>query len=168
MTSSKTEISKTEIVSTVTYFLSEWDRQVWMQDNGEWASEDWDNEREEYDSRLEALKDALVSADKLDNSAASYLRAQMEALLECVEKLDSQVLPDESDYTSEGTIDPDNLKDKCEEVLASSFWSGWDCTEGWDAYRVGDDLVLNWWRNAYNNRHQRDLWLIIEKDYFYK
>lgn len=155
-----------KIINTINSFLNEWNRHEWMQAYGEWASEEWDIHRENYDLQVECVQEALVNADSLDYSAACELTSQLESLLTCIKALDSQVLPDDSDYIAQGIIDPDEIKDKDKELLTSQMWTGWDCKEGWDAYRLGDDLVLNWWRDAYGERHQRDLWMTIEKDFF--
>ncbi|MGL4808979.1 MAG: hypothetical protein ACRC4O_09585, partial [Giesbergeria sp.] len=45
-------------------------------------------------------------------------------------------------------------------------WSGWDCTESWTAYRCGDALVMHWVRQAYGQRHDRDLWVEVDAEFF--
>lgn len=75
---------------------------------------------------------------------------------------------DDGDYIEEGTIDPDNVEDDAESLDVGAKSQGWDCQEGWGAYRSMDDLYLNWWRAPYpnTNRHQRDLWVLVSKDFF--
>ncbi len=63
-------------------------------------------------------------------------------------------------------LDPDGLADLDLPVAHSCQWQGWDCTEGWVAHQMNDDLVLNWYRNAYGHRHSRDLWLVAIEGYF--
>lgn len=75
---------------------------------------------------------------------------------------------DEADGIEEGTIDPDEVEDGADDLEVGASWQGWDCREGWRAYRVGDGLYLNWWRTPYPHtaRHQRDLWVEVNGTFF--
>ena len=74
----------------------------------------------------------------------------------------------ELNYIKEGKIEEiDGLEERS--VALGSIGNskeGWDCVEGWDAHRDGSALVINWWRNSYGNRHNRDLWVIVDKNFF--
>jgi hypothetical protein len=48
-----------DIQETCENFLQDWDRQVWMEDNGYWASEDWEVERSNYECAVEALQNMV-------------------------------------------------------------------------------------------------------------
>jgi hypothetical protein len=165
------------VEKTIVAFLEDWDRHQWMMDHGEWASEEWSEEREDYSDAIEQL---LLSIDKvketvletLDESRADSFRdvrcaleKAMEELSEAesiAKELDGQVRPDESDYIAEGTIDPDDVSDKAVDLDIGERWQGWDCYEGWSAYRVDDALYVRWYRTAYGNRHERDLWVLVD------
>lgn len=148
-------------------FLQNWDRHVWMAYFGSWASEDYAEAQDAYADALtrlrEVSKETIASPDRAPDIDA--LREAMEAVEEAVEDL-RDCPYGESDYVKEGTIDPDGLEGEAEDLDIGARWEGWDCSEGWDCHRVGDDLVLNWWRAARGNRHERDLWLTVEADYF--
>lgn len=73
-----------------------------------------------------------------------------------------------NDEIEEGTIDPDGIEDDAEDLEVGASWQGWDCKEGWRAYRVGTALYLNWWRTPYPHtvRHERDLWVQVDGKFF--
>lgn len=80
---------------------------------------------------------------------------------------DDDTIGSESDYIAEGVIDPDNVADSAVYLGVDKTWQGWDCREGWAAYRSGDALYLNWWRSPTTNlRHDRDLWVLVDKRFF--
>lgn len=163
------KMNKNNIKETCKNFLEDWDRHEWMAAHGEWASSEWDEERKEYEEAAAALvaaAAALPNSDRAQPSALSELKEAYDRLREAAEALDGQVRPDESDYIAEGLLDPDGVADDAEALDAKDGWQGWDCTEGWRAYRRGRDLYINWWRNAYGNRHSRDLWVLVDKDFF--
>jgi hypothetical protein len=186
--------NRTEAIVMVERFLANWDRQEWMQANGEWASDAWSCERAEYDDALaaarslcpaapeddeddaywdicEALDDAPPGArcdealrlPELPAEAPADLVAAVQKLGAAASALGGAVRPDESDYIATGTIDPGDLRDECtDEPFDNNAWSGWDCNEGWNAYLLDDGrIVLNWWRAARGQRHDRDLWVLV-------
>lgn len=202
-----------DIRETIDSFLSDWDRHVWQQDHGEWASAEWDDERatytaageqlrasllaatplpgateeqaDDYTVAVEALDDAMVEAGRLDDDsdirsaarglvgAAPAAITELDAILAAVaaveqaaRALDGQVQPDDQDYIATGTIDPDGVSDAADALGVSAQWQGWDCTEGWSAYRHGDALYMRWYRDAYGNRHDRDLWVRVDPRFF--
>ena len=164
-------ITKTDIDGAITSFLREWNRNQWQQDNGEWASEEWESERAEYDDAVAALKsaiDELSPADSVRDESFAVVDAALEAVKVAAKALEDQVRPDESDYIAEGLIDPDNVSEEAEKLDVGHHWQGWDCREGWDAYRHGNSLYMRWWRDAYSgtNRHNRDLWVEVSSDMF--
>jgi hypothetical protein len=75
---------------------------------------------------------------------------------------------DGGDCIEEGTIDPNDVESEAEDLGVGASWQGWDCREGWSAYQVGEALYVNWWRTPYGgtNRHQRDLWVCVDKSFF--
>jgi hypothetical protein len=140
-----------------------------MVENGEWASAEWDEAREEYTNALAELAAAIErapAADRADRNALADVTLWAAAAKAAAEALHDQVRPDESNHIAEGLIDPDDVSETAERLDVGGSWQGWDCTEGWDAYRNGNDLYLNWWRNAYGNRHTRDLWALVRADFF--
>jgi hypothetical protein len=165
-------------------FERDWNRGDWMVDNGEWASAQWDDEREDYDGANEKVTEAFSevtdainsiggsdSADVSDIDAAiehvESLLGQLRELRECADSLDGAVSSDSSeDYIAEGIIDPDDVSEQAEHVC--DVWSvdGWDCTEHCDAYRVGDALYMRWMRSARGARHERDLWVLVDDEFF--
>ena len=78
---------------------------------------------------------------------------------------DSSIAPDQ-DYICDDVIDPDGIKDDAIPLGVGDSWEGWDCREGWAAYRAGDALYVNWWRKAWGNRHARDLWVKVCDEFF--
>lgn len=149
-------------------FLSSWDRQEWMQFNGTWESEKWVEAREAYDAAVEGLALAfggIPSATHADADLSSIEEALTE-VREAARALDGQVRPDESDYIAEGLIDPDNVLEMAEPLDVRDNWRGWDCEEGWEACRVRDALYLHWYRQAWGQRHDRSLWVLVDSGYF--
>lgn len=158
-----------DIEARIELFLEGWNRSDWMVEHGEWASTEWDNARAEYDKAIDALEYAIntvPSAYSANSDALSEIRYALEAAEEALDELEGQVKPDESDYIIEGVIDPDNVEGLAEQVGVSSSWEGWCCKEGWVALRTSDDLYLNWYRHAYGNRRSRDLYVLVEGDFF--
>lgn len=159
-----------KIEDTIHEFLADWDRYEWMIEHGAWVSAEWDAARAEYDAALAELRDLVGAADDADcvghwRGADAIVDCARE-LARCARALDGQVTPDESDYIAEGTIDPDGVKAKAVCVYDGGSHRGWDCTESVDGYRVGDALYMRWRREAYGNRHSRDLWVLVESDFF--
>jgi hypothetical protein len=73
----------------------------------------------------------------------------------------------DDDEIEEGIIDPDVVSDGATDLEIGTAWQGWDCHEGWGAYRVGTALYLRWWRNPTTYlRHDRDLWVKIDDEFF--
>lgn len=72
----------------------------------------------------------------------------------------------EGDYIAEGVIDPDEVADGAKALGVGDNWQGWECNEGWAAYRVGEALYVRWYRNAHGNRHDRDLWVCVDDAFF--
>lgn len=155
-------------------FLENWDRHQWMVDHGDWESEKWEDAREEYDEAvadLKAIVHALASGDRTGWSDRYEIESMLEAaqaVAEAQKALHDQVTPDESDYIAEGVIDPDEVKDKAIPCHVHHTWRGWDCTEGWGAYRHGDALYLHWCRtpDGGSARHDRDLWVKVNAEFF--
>jgi hypothetical protein len=151
-------------------FLEDWNRHEWMNDNGDWASNQWDDERAEYAAAQENVAKLAEQLKTARHGEAEALIGAMSDALDALESaakaLEGSVEPDESDYIAEGVIDPDNVEESCEKLDASASWQGWECTEGWRALRHGNHLYMNWWRNAYGNRHKRDLYVLVEEDFF--
>lgn len=85
---------------------------------------------------------------------------------EWASSLDEQVRSDDSDYIAEGVIDPDDVAGTAEALDVVCSWQGWDCTEGWTAYRAGDALYVHWFRNARGLRHDRSLWVLVDEAFF--
>lgn len=167
--SSTDSTDSTNITATIENFLEAWDRHDWMQEHGDWVSSEWDEARAEYVGAFEALQDAIAdlpSADRADVSSIESVRAALKTLELAAVALKGQVRPDESDYISEGTIDPDGVADEAEKLTGEQSWQGWDCREGWAPHRVDNDLYINWWRQAWGDRHQRDLWVLVYSDFF--
>lgn len=167
------------IKATIDAFLEGWDRKEWMHAHGEWASAQWEAERAEYRARAEALEAALEEAltalrarsaddlrDGVPNIDLEGIEDAYEALAEAAEALRDQVRPDESDYIAEGTLDPDEVADGAKALGVGEKWQGWDCTEGWASYRHGAALYVRWYRNAHGDRHDRDLWVCVDKTFF--
>ncbi len=163
-------MSTQQIKDAISSFLSDWDRHEWMRDHGEWASAEWDYAREEYDAALAELRSAVDGAgegdETSDDSEARSIIELAQELARCAEALDGQVLPDDSDYIAEGTIDPDGVADKAVCVYDGGDSQGRDCTESIDGYRVGDALYMRWYRDARGERHSRDLWVCVSGDFF--
>jgi len=147
-----------------------------MQDHGEWASAEWEEEREAYQDAKDTLEEVLQAAlddversssDEVPNIMGAISEAR-DALVEAAEALDGEVRADESDYIAEGLIDPDDVSDSATDLEVGYSTQGWDCREGWSAHRYGDDLYMQWWRSPYGgtNRHQRDLWVLVEEVFF--
>lgn len=166
---------KAEIEAEIVAFISDWNRRDWMSEHGTWASEDWESERSEYEDAHSEVEvafndltvDATFGADNTVGAEIARLHAALDRLESAHKALDGQVRPDEfSDYISEGTIDPDNVEGGAVSLDIGESWQGWDCTEGWGAYRSDDALVMNWWRSASGQRHQRDLWVVVDEDFF--
>jgi hypothetical protein len=99
-----------------------------------------------------------VDLDFLATLHAAYVAAERAC--------DGEIKPDENDYIEEGTIDPDLVKDNPGVKVWSQSWQGWDCTEGEAVYLAVVDgalrLVHRWYRDAYGQRHDRDLWRIAQ------
>ena len=183
-----TTTAREEAVSTalvrVELYLENWNRQDWMQEHGEWASAQWDDERADY---AEALKEALeasgVIADALEEApddddcdspldldeaidAARELVEKLEKLAAASKAMDGAVRADESDYIAEGVIDQEELRGRCDDTnrVGHESWQAWDCREGWSAHLLDDGrVVLNWWRSVHGTtRHARDLWVLVD------
>lgn len=162
---------ETTIRETIEDFLSEWDRHAWMQQHGSWASEEWDGAREAYERARERLEKAIdvdaQNVDRRDGLDLDEAREAFEAYVAAASALEGQVRADEGDYIAEGVIDPDGIEDRATEPdVAAASWQGWDCREGWRAFRVDNALALNWYRLAWGHRHSRDLWLVVDPEYF--
>jgi len=176
----------TRVSEAIENFLSDWDRQEWMQDHGVWASDEWEGERDEYNSARTEVESAISEvttvvgaishADSYQNDwdiegaicETEELLKKLKVLMEIGRKLDGHVRPDESDYISEGTIDPDMVSNVS---TAKLVWEGpktqgWDCKEWYDGYRIDDALYMHWCRDAWGNRHNRDLWVLIDDEFF--
>ena len=167
----------------VAAFLETWDRQEWMQEHGDWASADWEGEREQYEEAVSSLRDdleqvcaavgSLPKADRAGSGAAAVVREAVNELLArldsvelAAEALDNQVRQNEHDYIVGGTLDPDCVAGTAERLPVAERWQGWDCYEGWGAYRHETHLYVNWWRDAMGNRTERNLWVLVSADYF--
>lgn len=160
-----------DIYETCEAFLADWDRQEWMQLHGEWASEAWDDAREEYDAALADLLTAvhvLPCGDRVDGAGVlDDVRDALALVEETAAALDGQIVAPEEDYIQEGTIDPDGVSETAHALDVGCVpVQGWDCTEGWSAYRHGDALYVRWWRDACGNRRDRDLWVLVESGFF--
>lgn len=99
------------------------------------------------------------------------IRAVCEAFLETWER--RQWMAENGEWASgedeieDGTIDPDGIEEDAVDLAIGASWQGWDCREGWGAYRVGTSLYLRWWRNPTTAlRHYRDLWVQIDGEFF--
>jgi hypothetical protein len=144
-------------------------RQEWMQDHGEWASAAWDDAREAREEAREALAEALREAATADGNVANIDFEAIEkarvAAVEAEKALDGEVTP-ENDYIAEGLIDPDGVSDDAGRKVWSQSRQGWDCIEGESVYVAVTDrgmrIVHNWWRSAYRQRHDRDLWRVVD------
>lgn len=175
--------SHAEILEACENFLSDWDRREWVIEHGEWASSEWDNERGAYDIAVAKFAAAVETLDEeLGNVPESHdydggdlanardsmanLNAAFRALESAATSLEGQIKPDESDYTSEGLIDPDGVANRADDLECGIWGDGWDCREGWSAYRVDDALYIRWWRDAWGNRHERDLWVLVDDRFF--
>ena len=121
---------------------------------------------------LEELLELLerpIELDELDELEylIEELRARYVTAQEAARRLDGQVLDDESDYIVEGNIDPDNVSSTSMYFGPGQQEKGWNCVEGWNAYRHGDDLYIQWYRNAYGgDRRSRSLWVCVDKGFF--
>lgn len=76
---------------------------------------------------------------------------------------------DNEDHIAEGVIDPDGYaeNEERESTGIKKLWNGWECVEGWEAYRCGDALVMNWWRSPNTRlRRERDLWVTVDPKFF--
>lgn len=172
-----------KIKRSIQGFLEDWDRHVWMQDHGTWASEEWAVEREIYDDARRGLEEAAAAfataLEDLDDSesldagdvvtaaeALEDVRVRMSEVQEAADDLHGQVCPDEEDFIAEGRIDPDGVADDAEDLGVARSWRGWDCTEGWRAFRVGRALYVQWYRDAYGERRDRDLWVLVDDSFF--
>jgi hypothetical protein len=150
-------------------WVTEWDREEWMQDHGEWESARWDERREARDEAREALAEVLREAASADGNIANIdfdaIEEARVAAVEAEKALDGEVTP-EADYIAEGLIDPDEVSDDPGRKIWSNSWQGWDCTEGESVFVAVTDrglrVVHRWWRNAYGQRHDRDLWRVAE------
>lgn len=160
---------KNTIEDTIVSFLEDWDRHEWLRDHGTWASEEWNEARKAYEDAVQELREAVEDLDDpeyADPCSADDVARAVAAVQDAAKALDGQVRPDESDYIAEGLLDPDGVADKAEPCGVDCAWQGWDCREGWSAHRVGDALYLNWFRSAYGNRHDRDLWVLVDDEFF--
>lgn len=75
----------------------------------------------------------------------------------------------DDDHIAEGVIDPDGYveNEEREHTGIKRVWDGWECREGWTAYRCGDALVLNWFRSPITRlRKERDLWVTVDPKFF--
>jgi len=166
-----------DVAETIESFLSTWDRTGWMHEHGSWASEEWGDARDEYNARADALDRAIKSLNARyipcsynpDVSRIASLVQDvtdaMAELQEAAEALHGQVT-EENDYVTEGTIDPDCVADMAVPIPAMCRWNGWDCIEGWAAYRVGTALYCRWSRVAVGHRRDRDLWVLVDGRFF--
>ena len=140
------------IKTTCETFLSTWDRSEWMQDNGTWASEKWDELREE-------VREELKSIDLEDVNLK-------DVLIDLADRLEGQVISGVGDYIEAGTIDPDYVARYAKNLEIEATWQEWDCKEGWMAYRYEDALYLRWYRDAWGSRIERDLWVLVDEEFF--
>lgn len=169
------------IRNAVEGFLADWHRGDWMVNNGEWASSEWKDERETYTERVKALGEAIVDASavdvpnaaRADASSLAEVREALEAALGALEAaedaaqaLDGQVTPGDADHIAEGVIDPDGVAETARALRVGSNWKGWNCSEGWRAYRNGDALYLHWYRAVYGERLNRSLWVLVDDSFF--
>jgi hypothetical protein len=177
-------INTNNVKEHIESFLESWDRSEWMRDHGRYASETWNDEREVYAEHQRELTDAVqYLAEKISKLPSAEfvgsffdvkhieghlkdIEESLQALSKAAQLLDDQVRPDEFDYIEEGTIDPDAVKDTAIDLDIGSKSQGWDCIEGWAAYRVGTSLYIRCYREAWGNRRDRDLWVLVSKDYW--
>lgn len=165
-------------------FLHTWSRRDWMSDNGEWVSEQWNDARDEVRAILgtvdvEALgiDDINLDPETMSNYDIDELEERMrqstdldrdaiERLLGAAEKLRDQVHPgpDGRDYIEPGLLDPDGVANDATPLDIGDTWEGWDCREGWQAHRCGDALYICWTRDAWGQRHERELWVLVHCD----
>lgn len=151
-------------------FLASWNRAEWMSTHGSWASESWNEKREMYDEALsdveQALEEVPTSGDRASTVEVQALLDAVQELMSATKALDGQVVP-EFDHVAEGLIDPHGVSDKEIEILdVRTSAQGWDCIKGWCAYRYGNALFLNWYRSAWGDRRERDLWVQVDPDFF--
>jgi hypothetical protein len=99
-------------------------------------------------------------SDRIETFLATWDRSQW--------MIDHGEWSEEGEHIAEGLLDPDAVSDDAVKVDSGTSWNGWDCREGYSAHRHGNDLYLNWWRTPYRhtNRHHRDLWVLVESDFF--
>jgi hypothetical protein len=109
------------------------------------------------------VRGALADGESVD---VEDLLAAMGELQAAAEALRGQVRPDHSDYIEAGTIDPDDVQSSSERLGVGESGKGWDCVEGWGAYRSDDALIVRWYRHAYGSRHDRDLWVVVDEEFF--
>jgi hypothetical protein len=148
-------------------FVSEWDKETWMQEHGEWESARWDERREARDEARETfaamLREAADEAAAGESVDLDFLATLHEKYVAAERGCEGEVTP-ENDYIAEGLIDPDEVSDDPGVAVYSGDWQGWDCTEGESVHLAFVDgalrVVHNWWRNAYGQRHDRDLWRV--------
>jgi len=160
----------TDIRAACETYLEEWDRHDWMSDHGSWASEEWDDARHAYDDAAVALADAVADAPAADDAVDIQLddvRDALDALVAAATALRGQVLPDDDDYISDDVIDPDGVATRAQALHVGASAPGWDCVEGWDAWRVDDALYVRWWRSqCAGARRPRDLWVCVDDEFF--
>jgi hypothetical protein len=152
-----------EIKAACIKFLKSWDDQAWMEYHGEWASSAWTSEREAYDVASARVQDALADSESVD---VDDLMEAMDELREAAEALRDQVRPDESDYIATNPIDPDSVRSSAQCLGIGEASQRWDCVEGWGAYRSDDALIVRWYRHAYGSRHDLDLWVVVDEEFF--
>ena len=76
---------------------------------------------------------------------------------------------DDNDRWRPGLVDPDEVSADTanQEPLGGTHVRGWDCVAGWAAFRVGQKLILNWYRTeCVGARIPRDLWVVVDPEYF--
>jgi hypothetical protein len=136
-TTTTTPIEIIAIRETVENSYAKWDRYVWKRDNGTGASEEWDAKREAFDAQEKATRAALESVSAILDDVYS------------------------TDYRP--------WRDVASAIDATQEWpasQGWDCTEKMIAYRHGDALYIWWYRKVWGNRRERDLWVLVDENYF--
>ena len=111
------------------------------------------------------LREAATADGNVANIDFEAIEKARVAAVEAEKALDGEVTP-ENDYIAEGLIDPDGVSDDAGRKVWSQSRQGWDCIEGESVYVAVTDrgmrIVHNWWRSAYRQRHDRDLWRVVD------
>lgn len=66
---------------------------------------------------------------------------------------------------ADGKVDPYGVSRSAVNLMIRQTYEGWDCHEGWAAFRAGDGLFVRLWHTS-SGTLSRDMWVLIDEHYF--